>query len=291
MAQACGVDPSVSPPALVVRTLRRNLSRRDPWVNMLRVTSAAFAAALGGADTVITAAFDSELGRPSELGRRMARNTQLLLSEESNVGRVIDPAGGSWYIESLTEAIAAEAWDTFRMIEAAGGMPAVLVDGTFATRIRSVRDRRGSAVATRKAPITGVSEFPDLHEQLPVVDPAPSGEPLPAPETDAATDCEPLQPVRWAEPFEALRDAADAARASGGSPERSTRGFSSRTWARSPPTQRAHLGQELLRSRRDRCGQLAARHHRGFRVRHRGGAGLRGRPRTDRVHLLLGCRL
>lgn len=217
MAQACGVDPATSPPSLVVRTLHRNLSRRDPWVNMLRVTSGAFAAALGGADAVITSAFDAELGRPSELGRRMARNTQLLLSAESNVGRVIDPAGGSWYIESLTEAIAAEAWSIFRTLEAAGGMPAVLMDGTLAARIRSVRDRRASAVATRKAPITGVSEFPNLGEQLPEVEPASRVEPVQAPGTDAATTCEPLEPLRWAEPFEALRDAADAARSSAAS--------------------------------------------------------------------------
>lgn len=212
MSQACGVDPAVTPPAMVVRTLHRNLSRRDPWVNMLRVTSGAFGAALGGADTVITAPFDSELGQPSELGRRMARNTQLLLSEESNVGRVIDPAGGSWYIESLTEAIAAEAWSIFRALEGAGGMPGVLTDGTLVARILSVRDRRATAVATRRAPITGVSEFPNLDEQLPEVERASSGEAVKAPESDAATTCERLEPVRWAEPFEALRDAADVAR-------------------------------------------------------------------------------
>lgn len=216
MSQACGVDPAVAPPALVVRTLRRDLSRRDPWVNMLRVTSGAFAGALGGADTVITAPFDSELGRPSELGRRMARNTQLLLSEESNVGRVIDPAGGSWYIETLTESIATEAWSMFRMFEGAGGMTRVLTDGTLAARIRSVRDRRASAVATRRAPITGVSEFPNLDERLPEVEPASSGNPVQAPETDAVTTCERLEPTRWAEPFEALRDAADAARITAG---------------------------------------------------------------------------
>lgn len=215
MSQACGVDPAVAPPAMVVRTLHRNLSRRDPWVNMLRVTSGAFAGALGGADTVITAPFDSELGQPSALGRRMARNTQLLLSEESNVGRVIDPAGGSWYIESLTESIAAEAWSIFMSFEGAGGMPAVLTDGTIAARIQSVRDERATAVATRRAPITGVSEYPNLDEQIPEPEPASSGEPVQASETDVATTCERLDPVRWAEPFEALRDAADAARVSG----------------------------------------------------------------------------
>ncbi len=212
MAESCGIDVGTTPPALVVKTLRRNLSRRDPWVNMLRVTSGAFAAALGGADSIVTASFDSELGEPSPLGLRMARNTQLLLSEESNVGRVIDPAGGSWYVESLSEAIAAEAWDIFRVLEGAGGMPSVLLDGTLAARIASVRDARMSAVATRKAPITGVSEFPNLDETLPEAGQADSGRPVEADPTDSATSCEPLRQVRWAEPFEALRDAADAVR-------------------------------------------------------------------------------
>lgn len=214
MSQACGADPATASPTLVVRTLHRDLTRRDPWVNMLRVTSAAFAAALGGADAIIAAAFDSELGRPSELGRRMARNTQLLLSEESHVGRVIDPPGGSWYVESLTDAIAARAWELFGELERAGGMPAVLLDGTLAERIASVRDERRSDVAARRSPITGVSEFPNLDEQLPEVATTPSGTPLCARDSGSATECEPFAPVRWAEPFEALRDAADARRAS-----------------------------------------------------------------------------
>ena len=106
MTAACGASPAAQAPRLHVRTAERMMTRRDPWVNLLRVTAAAFAAGVGGAGSVTTAAFDAELGEPDELGRRMARNTQLLLQEESNVGRVVDPAGGSWYVESLTDDIA-----------------------------------------------------------------------------------------------------------------------------------------------------------------------------------------
>ncbi len=218
MATACGVDPAQNPPRFVARTLHRAMSSRDPWVNMLRVTSAAFAAVLGGADSVTTLSFDSELGEPGELGRRMARNTQLLLGEESGIGAVIDPAGGSWYVESLTEQLAAEAWSQFRTIEAAGGLPAALLDGTLAARIGQARDKHLSAVATRKAPITGVSEFPLIDEELPQTAPTSAARPVQVDAGGSATRCEPLQPVRWAEQFEALRDAADAAAASGGNP-------------------------------------------------------------------------
>ena len=115
-----------------------------------------------------TAAFDSRLGEPEELGRRMARNTQLLLQAESNVGRVLDPAGGSFYVESLTEQLETAAWAAFQELEAGGGLPTVLLDGSLAASITVARDERLARVATRREPITGVTEFPDLHE-APVV--------------------------------------------------------------------------------------------------------------------------
>ncbi|MGI9578688.1 MAG: methylmalonyl-CoA mutase family protein, partial [Microthrixaceae bacterium] len=224
MAEACGIDVGSAPPRIVARTLHRSMSRCDPWVNLLRVTSAAFAAVLAGADSVITLPFDSELGEAGELGRRMARNTQLLLGEESGVGRVIDPAGGSWYIENLTDELAIEAWSQFRTIEGAGGLPGALLDGTLAARVRTARSDRLERVATRKAPITGVSEFPDIHEESVATTPrdaAPSGGPTGADlgETSAATRCEALEPVRWSQEDEALRDAADRAAASGERPK------------------------------------------------------------------------
>lgn len=217
MTAACGASPAAQAASLHVRTAERMMTRRDPWVNLLRVTAAAFAAGVGGAASVTTAAFDAELGEPDELGRRMARNTQLLLQEESNVGRVTDPAGGSWYVESLTDEIAAAAWSLFGELEAAGGLAATLSDGSVAARIAAVRDARFARVATRKEPITGVSEFADIAE-APLVRTEPDLRTLRSRAHESATDvtvtgapteCEPLPRIRWAQEFERLRDASD----------------------------------------------------------------------------------
>lgn len=219
MAEACGVDVGSAAPRIAARTLHRSMSQRDPWVNMLRVTSAAFAAVLAGADTVSTLPFDSELGEAGELGRRMARNTQLLLGEESGIGRVIDPAGGSWYIETLTDQLAIEAWSQFRTIEGAGGLPAALLDGTLAARVRAARDARLERVATRESPLTGVSEFPNIHEELPETAPPTDVSGPGVAESATATRCAALQPVRWSREYEELRDAAEGAAAGGERPK------------------------------------------------------------------------
>lgn len=208
---ACGVSADAQAPALHVTEATRMLTRFDPWVNLLRGTAAVFAAGIGGADGVTALPYDVLLGDPSELGRRMARNTQLLLQEESNLGRVLDPAGGSGYVESLTDEMATVGWSLFQELESDGGMPAVLLDGSLAARIVDVRDARMARVATRRAPITGVSEFPNLGEAPPSPTPEPAAEPH--------AGARPLLvPVRWAERFEALRDQADAARAAGHEP-------------------------------------------------------------------------
>ncbi len=183
------------------------LTRCDPWVNLLRVTIATFAAGLGGADSVTAAPFDAALGVPDEMGRRLARNTQALLLEESNLARVIDPAGGSWYVESLTDAIAQAAWARFRQIESAGGVVSQLRSGAVAAEIDATWDRRLHALGTRRQAITGVSEFPDLAEQ-PTERPARAPRPQPENPGDTVT---PLPQRRLAEPFEALRDAARSA--------------------------------------------------------------------------------
>lgn len=202
MTAACGAGESARAARIHVRTARRMLTERDPWVNLLRVTAAAFGAGVAGAEAVTVEPFDVLAGDPGDLGRRMARNTQLLLLEESRVGWVLDPAGGSWYVESLTEELAAVSWAQFQQLEADGGLPSVLLDGSLAERIASVRDARQRAVATRRRPITGVSEFPNLAEDPPV-----------RRHRAAATRSTPLLvPIRWAEPFERLRDAAEAHR-------------------------------------------------------------------------------
>lgn len=185
-------------------TAWRSMTRRDPYVNLLRATIAAFAAGVGGADSITVLPFTQALGLPDAFARRLARNTQLILLEEANVHRTADPSAGAGAVEARTEGLAAAAWDLFRAIEARGGMAEVLSLGWWREEVAEVRARRARDVATRKEPLTGTSEFPLLGEAVPeVLAPVPTA---PPPAADAA-----LVPHRLAEPFEALRDAAEAA--------------------------------------------------------------------------------
>jgi methylmalonyl-CoA mutase len=182
-------------------------TRRDPWVNMLRTTVACFAAGVGGADVVTVQPFDAALGLPDAFSRRIARNTQNLLVEEAHLARVLDPAGGSWYVEALTDALAEAAWSWFTEIERAGGLAAALGSGLVRDRIAAAWDARAERLAHRTDAITGVSEFPNLAEKLP--------------ERQPAADLHPnggLPRVRAAQGFEELRDRADAARRAGSEP-------------------------------------------------------------------------
>ena len=161
-------------------------TRRDPWVNMLRTTVACFAAGVGGADSVTVQPFDAALGLPDSFARRIARNTQSLLVEEGHLARVLDPAGGSWYVESLTDELARAAWEWFTEIERAGGLAAALDSGLVRDRIATAWDARAKRLATRAEAITGVSEFPNLTEKLPERQPAagrctPDRRPAPRP--------------------------------------------------------------------------------------------------------------
>jgi len=171
------------------------MTQRDPWVNMLRSTVAAFGAGVGGADTVSVLPFDIAIpgGFPSttvDFARRIARNTQLLLLEESHLGRVLDPAGGSWYVEDLAETLAAEAWSHFQEIESRGGFRVAC--GYIAEQVDAVGARRADDIAHRRTAVTGINEFPNLDER-----------PLP---TATATSTTP----RYASAFEALRYRSDA---------------------------------------------------------------------------------
>ena len=202
----------------------RMLTRYDSWTNMLRNTGAAFAGAVGGADIVTVRPFNEPLGTPEELGRRIARNTQIIAMEESQLGRVADPTGGAWFTETFANDLAEAAWAEFQKIEAEGGYAASLMAGAFQSRIASVREARAKDIAKRKIPVTGVSEFPLLDEiTAPVADtPQPRanaaltddalkafvGE-LPAGGPEATAEA--LQPIRLGADFEALRDSAAAA--------------------------------------------------------------------------------
>ena len=172
-------------------------TERDPWVNMLRGTVACLAAGVGGADAVTVQPFDSALGLPDAFARRIARNTQAILVEESHLARVVDPAGGSWYVESLTDELARAAWAWFQEIERAGGQAAALGSGLVGERIARTWAARGEDLAHRREPVTGVSEFPNLAE------PPVRREPAPEPPGGG------LPRVRSAQAFEALRTRSD----------------------------------------------------------------------------------
>jgi methylmalonyl-CoA mutase len=171
------------------------MAQRDPWVNMLRTTLAAFSAGVGGADTVLVHPFDVTIpggfpGTAASFARRIARNTQLLLLEESYIGRVLDPAGGSWFVEDLTEQLAEQAWKHFGDIESRGGFEAAR--DYVVGQIAEVAGRRTDDIAHRRTALAGVNEYPNLAEP-------------PLPHSDSAVEV-----ACYAAGFEALRNRSDA---------------------------------------------------------------------------------
>lgn len=216
--EALGLE--AAPMKLQAISSARMLTKYDPWTNMLRNTAAAFSGAVGGADILTVRAFNEALGQPEELGRRIARNTQIIAMEESQLGRVADPAGGAWFTETLAEDLAKAAWAEFQKIESEGGFAASLISGAFQSRVAAVREARAKDIARRKIPITGVSEYPLLEEvEAPVAEIKAAKAKavsdaglkqfvtaLPAPGTDVAAEV--LAPIRLAASFEALRDAS-----------------------------------------------------------------------------------
>lgn len=197
VAEVCGA-PAAGAQVQHAVTSPVMMSRRDPWVNMLRATVATLAAGAGGADSVTVLPFDDAVGLPDAFARRIARNTSTILIEESHLARVIDPAGGSWYVERLTDELARAGWEFFRTIERDGGQAAVLRSGRIRTDLATTWAERSKRIAKRREPITGVSEFPFLAEK-PVV-----REAAPAPLSGG------LPRVRRDEAFEELRARSDA---------------------------------------------------------------------------------
>ncbi|QBJ98908.1 methylmalonyl-CoA mutase small subunit [Rhodococcus sp. ABRD24] len=204
VAQVCGASEFGGAVQHAV-TSAAMMAQRDPWVNMLRTTLAAFGAGVGGADSVTVLPFDVALpagaaGVSKSFSARIARNTQLLLLEESHLGRVLDPGAGSWYVEDLTEEIAAKAWEFFQQIEAVGGYSAALGSGVIGDRIAATKAARDSDIAHRRTTVTGVNEFPNLAEA-----------PLPTEAIESGATV-----ARYAAAFEALRDRSDAFLAANG---------------------------------------------------------------------------
>jgi methylmalonyl-CoA mutase len=207
ITQACGLDANQIPMRVHMITASTMMTQRDPWVNMLRTTTACFGAALGGADAITVQPFDAAIRDPEELGFRIARNTQLILQEETKVGVVTDPAGGSWYIEDLTKNLSIASWREFQLIEKNGGLISALDSGILANAFQETRQIRMMEIASRRAPITGVSEFPDVNES-----PIGNWEKRQLEDLDTVLNpTAPYQAVRWSEPFEIIRDAAETA--------------------------------------------------------------------------------
>ena len=204
---ACGVDGAGdegAPTRLHAITATAMLSALDPWVNMLRATTATFGAANGGAGAITVRPFDAiSAGQASSsLGWRVAANTQLILRHESRIGSVIDPAGGSWYLEDLTRKLAHAAWDRFREIEATGGMCSAMASGDLDALIAAERTLRDEQIAAGQRVLVGVTDFVDSQAERTSGASTPSGERAATPEVE-------LSAHRWAAPYEA--ETTDAA--------------------------------------------------------------------------------
>jgi len=194
---ACGVADAEA--RIEVRSSGRMLTAADPWTNMIRLTAAAFAGAVGGADALALGAFTDALGPPTGFARRQSRNIQLVMKEEANLGRVVDPGAGGGYVEALTDEVARAAWAQLQQIEAAGGIVAALERGLIADLAGAGRAELAARLARREVKILGVTDFPTeggrpaevattTHRQ---------GAAAPSPRLPGAdSHCPPLAPVR-----------------------------------------------------------------------------------------------
>lgn len=192
-SRAAGTE---TPANIEARSSHRMLGARDPWPNLLRLTAAGFAGAVGGADAMVLDGFTAARGVPDAFAQRLARNTQLVLMEEAHLGRVNDPAAGSWFLDARTRDLARAGWAEFQRIEAEGGLIAVLKAGTIQTRVSEARAAAEAGYAEGGAVLIGVNRFVDAEPRPATVTPravAPVG---------TGDSCRPLTPVRWAEAFE-----------------------------------------------------------------------------------------
>lgn len=179
------------------RSSRRMLAAKDPWPNLLRLTAAGFAGAVGGADAVVLDGFSRALGRPDAFARRQARNTQLILMEEAHIGRVADPAAGSWFLDHRTRDLAEAGWAEFQRIEREGGIVASLRGGALQQRIAASRAAGKAALSEGGGQMVGVTKFVDVDVrpvsvEISMAEPSGSG----------GDRCPPLPPLRWADAFE-----------------------------------------------------------------------------------------
>ena len=201
IALACGAE---APARIEVRSSQRMLTAADPWTNLLRLTLAGFAGAVGGADALVLGAFTDALGRPAQRARRLARNTQLILMQEARLGLVADPAAGAWAIEAVTDQLARLGWSAFRAIEREGGLAAALTSGLVADQVAEVRSALMLEIAEGRRPVLGITDYPDPEPHpIEVESVADGGHPdaaLPGPDSR----CPPLAPMRLSAMAEAV---------------------------------------------------------------------------------------
>jgi methylmalonyl-CoA mutase len=201
LSRVLGVE---TPARIEARSSHRMLGVRDPWPNLLRLTAAGFAGAVGGADAVVLDGFTRARGRPDAFALRQARNTQLVLMEEAHLGRVDDPAAGSWFLDTRTRQLAQAGWAEFQRIEAEGGIVAALRAGAIQARVAEARARLEAGLVEGRVHRIGVTRF---------IDPAPASasvagvaaEPARPPSNDAIA---PLSPIRLGEVHEAALEAS-----------------------------------------------------------------------------------
>ena len=194
LAEACDVSPFVSVEA---RSSQRMLARTEPWTNMIRLTAACLAAAVGGADAIVLSAFTDAMGLPTPFARRTARNTQLVLMEEARLGAVADPVGGSGAFEALSNDIATSAWSRFNAIEASGGILAALRKGHIAKGVEEGLSTLKQTIVSGAARIVGITDFRADDVRPASVEPPQAGEGS-APDVRLAgpdSHCRPLTPV------------------------------------------------------------------------------------------------
>ena len=151
-------------PQIHAETSLRAFSDIDPWVNILRATAASMGAGIAGVDLMTVAPCTASSATDNQLTRRIARNTQVILQEESHIGQVTDAAGGSWYVEQLTRELAEAAWAEFQAVESAGGLQAAIENGSIAAALQAQTQAYQAAVDKRALPLVGVSEFPNIDE-------------------------------------------------------------------------------------------------------------------------------
>jgi methylmalonyl-CoA mutase len=165
LAHAFGADAAAQKVFMAARTATWDKTVYDPHVNLLRITTQALSAVLGGVDAIDIRPFDEIAGEPTELGERMSRNLHDILAEEFCFEHQIDPAGGSWYVETLTDQLARRAWVLFQEIEKQGGMAKAVEGGYPQQLVAKAAAEKQALVDTRRRPILGTTVQPNLREE------------------------------------------------------------------------------------------------------------------------------